>query len=73
MSKTQVIYVLFAVKQGAEDWEEELITTAEPTPAGNEKLEKATEWAKSQGFGRFRIARDDLSAPDFSKTVRGVK
>lgn len=56
--------VLYGLRVGAEDWQEELITT---NPL---KIEEATAWAKTQGFDRFRVAHIDLSQkPDFGKTV----
>jgi hypothetical protein len=55
--------VLFAVKVGDEDWQEELITECE------EKISAASEWAKKNGFDRLRIADIPDGPPDFSKVV----
>lgn len=57
--------VLFAVKVGAEDWQEQLITE---NPAS---IEAASAWARTNGFDRLRVAEIDLDvAPDFRATVR---
>lgn len=57
--------VLFAVKIGDEDWQEQLITERE------EQIENASTWAKANGFDRLRVADIDLSKkPDFTKTIR---
>jgi DNA repair protein RadC len=55
--------VLWAVKKGSPAWEEQIITE-------NEKdIDKAKNWAKENGFDRFRIQTIDLSTkPDFKKT-----
>jgi hypothetical protein len=56
--------VLFAVKQGDPDYMETLITDKP------EHIDKAKEWAKLNGFNRFRIAEIDLKiSPNFAKTV----
>lgn len=56
--------VLFAVRKGDEDWQEQLITE-QP-----DKIQAASEWAKQNGFDRLRIAEIDLgTAPDFTKTI----
>ena len=57
--------ILYAVKVGNEDWQEELITTADASD--KEKLSNAKAWAESQGFDRFRVAAFDGSAPDFTR------
>lgn len=59
--------VLFAVKNGAEDWQEELITEVEA------RIPAAKEWAARNGYGRFRVAVIDDSDMDFKKTVKGGK
>jgi DNA repair protein RadC len=54
--------VLFAVRVGKPDWAEELITENES------RIEEAKEWAKNNGFDRFRIAEIDMSEkPKFKK------
>lgn len=58
--------VLFGVKKGNEDWQEELITEVE------ERIEEAKVWATANGFDRLRVAEiDEKEPPDFTKTVRG--
>ncbi len=57
--------VLFAVRQGNEDWQEELITEIE------ERIPAAREWAQANGFDRLRIAEIDLDQrPDFTKALK---
>lgn len=53
--------VLFAVKKGDEDWQEQLITEQE------ERIESAKAWADSNGFDRFRVAEIADGPPDFVK------
>lgn len=56
--------VLYARKQGAPEYTEVIITT------NPDRIEEATQWARSQGYGHFRTARIDLSmAPDFAAAV----
>lgn len=63
-------YILWATKKGAEDWEEDLITTVPMTPEGKAKLEKARTWATQQGFDRLRVSTNDSdTAPDFTKVL----
>ena len=54
---------LFATREGAPGWQEELITDNDAV------FEDAKQWAKSQGFDRFRIVTVDGSFPDFGATV----
>lgn len=56
--------VLFAVRAGSEDWEEQLITEVES------RIEAASKWALSNGFDRLRIATIDDRVPDFASTVK---
>ncbi len=57
--------ILWATKIGDEDWQEQLITE---NPAA---IEKASTWARANGFDRLRVADVDLSKPpDFSKVIR---
>jgi hypothetical protein len=64
-------YVLYATRIGDEDWQEALITTADVTPEGLAKLEKAKVWAKSNGFDRIRVTTFmPGEKPDFSKAVK---
>lgn len=56
--------ILWGVKIGDEDWDEHLITE------NSDAIEKASEWARRNGFDRLRIATIDLSSPlDFHKTI----
>lgn len=56
--------VLYGVRVGNEDWQEEIITT---NPS---KLAEAKAWATANGFDRFRVATIDLSVPpDFTKVI----
>jgi translation initiation factor 1 (eIF-1/SUI1) len=55
--------ILWAVKIGDPDTHEQIITT---NPA---MIEKASEWAKANGFHKLRIAKIDMNdKPDFIKT-----
>ena len=57
--------VLWAVKVGAPDYCEELITDKP------ERIEQARMWAAANGFDRFRLSTVDLAtAPNFSNTVK---
>ena len=51
--------ILFAVKVGDEDWQEQLITEQEA------KIEAASEWALANGFDRLRMADIQDGPPDF--------
>jgi len=63
LAKTEKI--LYGTRKGQPDYTEEIITT-DPS-----KFKAAKEWAKKQGFDRFREASIDMmKAPDFSKTIR---
>lgn len=55
--------VLFAVRVGAEDWQEELITEVES------RIEAASTWATKNGFDRLRVATIEDGAPDFGATL----
>lgn len=64
--------VLFAVRKGNEEWQEELITER---AADADVLRDATEWAKTQGFHRFRTVEfsdqpDDSFINDFKNCTR---
>lgn len=56
--------ILFAVRKGDEDWQEQLITEVE------ERIDSASQWAIANGFDRLRIATIDGGKPDFAATVR---
>lgn len=57
--------ILFAVKIGAEDWQEELITEV------TARIPAAKKWALANGFDRLRVASiDDRVKPDFTKAIR---
>jgi hypothetical protein len=56
--------ILWGTRQGAPDWDEELITEQA------DRIPEAMNWAQENGFDRFRIAIIDLDAPiDFSETL----
>lgn len=57
--------ILFAVKIGDEDWQEQLITEVE------ERIEAASEWAKANGFDRLRVVEvsDEPEMPDFAEAM----
>lgn len=60
--------ILFAVKIGAEAWEEELITEVEP------RIDAARAWARAHGYDRFRVATIDLDLPpNFAATLNNKK
>ena len=58
--------VLWAVRVGAEDWQEELIT---PT-SDEKKLEAAKAWASANGFDRLRVSGFNGEKPDFVKAIK---
>jgi len=56
--------VLWAVKIGEEDWQEELVTST----ASALHLAKAKAWALNNGFNRLRVSGIDLNEkPNFCK------
>lgn len=55
-------YTLYAVKIGAANWAEDLITVMTPAELES-KLPRAAAWARANGFDRLRLAVVDLSAP----------
>lgn len=55
--------ILWAVKIGDPDYMEVVITEEET------KIPQAQEWAKKNGYDRFRIAEIDNEKPDFKKTI----
>lgn len=55
--------MLWAVKVGDEDWQEQIITTNESA------IEKARKWAEQNGFDRFRVSTMPDGPPDFTKTL----
>lgn len=60
-----MIRALFAVRCGAPDYAEELITEVA------ERIPKAKAWALANGFDRLRVIEvDETEKPDFGKTVR---
>jgi len=59
--------VLFAVKVGDEDWQEQLITEDET------KIEPASKWALSNGFDRLRVATIGNEKPNFVATIKKPK
>ncbi len=60
--------ILWATKIGAPTEDEQLITEVES------RIPAAMEWAKKNGFDRFRIADMDMNEkPDFTKTINKKK
>jgi hypothetical protein len=53
--------ILFAVRMGNADWQEELITESE------DLIEPASEWARKNGFDRLRVATISDEKPEFGK------
>ena len=60
--------ILWAVKIGAADWEEEVITST----ANKEHLEKAKAWALTNGFDRLRVSKWNGEKPDFVGAIGGI-
>lgn len=52
-------YILYAVKIGRANWQEDLITTMTPENV-KDKMPKAAAWARANGFDRLRLATIDL-------------
>jgi hypothetical protein len=55
--------ILFAVKIGDEDWQEQLITEHE------DRIEAAKAWAIKNGFHKLRVAVIGDGPPDFTKVL----
>jgi len=61
--------VLYGVKNGDEDWQEQLLLSGPNATDAN--IEKVKQLAAKDGFGKFRVASIDLSKPpDFTKALR---
>ena len=60
--------ILWAVKIGDEDWQEQIITT------NANAIDKATKWAIENGFDRFRISTiNPNDKPQFANLISGTK
>lgn len=62
--------ILFAVKIGNPDWDEEVLTEHKC------RIKEAMEWGKANGYHKFRIAKIDMDTPpEFSANLltKGVK
>ena len=60
--------VIWAVKKGQEDWQEEVIYSG--PPLSKDMQAKCAQWIEDNGFDRMRIAGLDLSVqPNFAGTV----
>lgn len=58
--------ILWAVKKGEEDWQEQLITDGDKA-----KIAKASKWAEANGFDRLRVAQfQEGERPDFIGTIQ---
>ncbi len=59
--------ILFAVRIGDEDWQEQLVTEYE------DQIPAASEWALANGFDRLRVAEIPDGPPDFTKVLNTGK
>lgn len=59
--------MLWAVKIGDEDWQEQIITTEES------RIASARAWATAHGFDRFRVSNDDGAPPSFGSNLLNRK
>ena len=57
------IKVLYGVRIGNEDWQEEILTETA------DRIEAAKAWALQNGFDRLRVATIDLSKPPDFRNV----
>ena len=57
--------VLWGIREGEQDWQEELITST----ADSKHLENAKTWALNNGFNRLRVAEFKLEKPHFVRTI----
>lgn len=57
--------ILWAVRNNAPEWAEEIITTNDAV------IPDAMKWATANGFGHFRISEvdDNPEKPDFINTI----
>lgn len=55
--------ILYGVRIGDADWQEEILTTRA------DRIEQARAWGKANGFDRFRVFHWDGSPPDFAATI----
>ncbi len=56
--------ILYGVRKGHADWEEEIITEHE------DQIECAKVWAEWQGYDRFRVAEINMNEkPDFVGSI----
>lgn len=58
--------ILWAVLVGAEDWQEQVVTST----ADAQHLAAARQWAVANGFDRLRESTYNGERPDFAGTVR---
>ncbi len=58
-SVTFVTFVLWGRKEGEPEWDEQVIYESQTI----DDLEKARQWAMTQGFVHFRVSKMDLSTP----------
>lgn len=60
--------VLYGVRHGDEDWQEEILSTFP------DSFDRVKVIAARDGFGRFRVAKIDLrTPPNFAKTIKKGK
>ena len=62
-----MVKILYAVRIGDEDWQEEIITVKE------ERIPAASEWALANGYDRLRVAEIGNERPDFTKVLNTGK
>lgn len=55
--------ILYGVKQGEEDWKEDILST------NPKNFERIKDLAAKDGYGRFRIAIYNGEAPDFGSAI----
>ncbi len=59
--------ILYGIKRGNKDYEEEIITEYE------ERIEEAKKWALNNNYDRLRVAEVNLEEkPDFIKAINKV-
>lgn len=60
-------YLLYGVRNGDEDWQEEILLSGQPN---RDKFEKVKQLATADGWGRFREATfTPGERPDFSRVL----
>ena len=61
----QFAFALYGLKEGQADWEESMITEH------HDRIDEAREWAKQNGFVKFRVGKIELgTALGFAEVVK---